>query len=88
MGIVVTLVSLIDSFVGAERKLSNKRGSIPLWKKVWMASFRSIAKCYESGKICNRFRYPTNDVDYIKRQNDFSIFLRVYAKTRHSKRQS
>jgi len=33
LGIVVELVSLINSLGGAQRKLSNKRSSILLWKK-------------------------------------------------------
>jgi len=35
LGIIATAVSLIDSFGGAVRKLSNERSSIPIMEKVW-----------------------------------------------------
>jgi len=39
LGIVATLVSLIDSLGGAVRKLSNKRKQNPISEKAWHRCF-------------------------------------------------
>jgi len=86
--IIATVVSLIDSFVGAVRKVSNKGRSFSLWKKYgWHRCFASQRKWYESGEICKTFQYSSN-VGYVlkkdKAKKTSRCFLSEYTRTHNS----
>jgi len=64
LGIFGTVVSVIDSLDGAVRKLSNKRSSIPLWKKYHIVISFNSENGTKVATLAKRFRHPEKDVDY------------------------
>jgi len=58
LGVVTTVICLIDSRCGAVRKLSTKRSSTPLWKTHGIVVSLNSGKCTKVAKLA-RFDIPT-----------------------------
>jgi len=86
IGIVATVVSLINSLGGAVRKLSNIRSNIPLCEKYGIVVLLNSENGTKVAKLAKDFDIYTKTLTKFtkKRQNNFSFFLtRAHAKTRY-----